>query len=103
MRVAQVFPGAALTNLVGAMATLSGEACTMTETVIDTIAGRFTDGLEEKIHTLVAFTVLRAQCPSGQIWIEGLGLPAGRVLISGRATFIAPNGERTYASVGLGR
>jgi hypothetical protein len=65
----------------------------MTGTVIDTIAGRFTDGLEEKIHTLVAFTVLRAQCPSGQIWIEGLGLPAGRVLISGRATFIAPMGS----------
>ena len=103
LRIAQVYPGREVTNFVGAMATLGGEACPITGTVIDTLAGRFSDGLELKAHMVSAFVVLRAQCQSGQIWIEALGLPAGQVLMSGRATSIAANAARSYTAVGLGR
>jgi hypothetical protein len=103
MRIGQVATAPNITSLVGSMATLDAEACPMTGSVIDALNGSYQDGLETKSHQISAYVVLRAQCPNRQIWIEGFGLPAGRVLISGRATIIDAAGKRSYSAVGLGR
>ncbi|WP_156647862.1 hypothetical protein [Methylobacterium sp. Leaf87] len=103
LRVGQVSVTPNLTSLVGSMATLEGEACPLTGSVLDTLNGTYIDGLDTKSQQISAYVVIRAQCPNRQIWIEGFGLPKGRVLISGRATSIEANGSRTYLAVGLGR
>ena len=103
MRIGQVTAVPNLTSLVGSMATLDGEACPLNGSVVDALTGTFLDGLETKAQQISAYVVIRAQCANRQVWIEGFGLPSGRVLISGRATMIATNGARSYFAVGIGR
>jgi hypothetical protein len=103
MRIGQVVRGEGLTNVVGSIATLQAEACPLTGTVVDSLTGQFIDGIETKMQQISAYVVLRAQCPTRQIWIEGFGMPNGRVLIPGRATVIGSKGDREFHAVGLGR
>lgn len=103
MRIGQAFAGKGVTTFIGALATLSGEVCPVTGTVVDRMQGQYVDGLEQKTLAISAFVVVRAQCASGQLWIEALGLPSGKVLMSGRATSMPTGGQQTYLSVGIGR
>ena len=103
MRVGKAFSGKGITTFMGGLATLSGEACPMTGTVVDGLAGQFSNGPEQRMLNISAFVVIRVQCVNSELWIEALGLPAGKVLMSGRATAIPKEGAQQYLPIGLGR
>ena len=103
LNIVQVSPGAGQTSFIGAIATQGGEACTLSGTVLDTLAGQYAEGPETREITISAYVIVRAQCAKGQIWIESFGFPSGKILLSGRATFIPAEGPRSYAPVALGR
>ncbi|MEN3952053.1 hypothetical protein [Iodidimonas sp. SYSU 1G8] len=103
MRIVEVFPGKGTTNLVGAMALMSGVVCPMTGSVSDTMTGEVVDGLEKRIVTTSAFVTLKAQCPDRQLWVEAFGLPSGPYLMNGRATQIDKADRRSFGAVALGR
>jgi hypothetical protein len=103
MNVAQASGNNGLTTFMGALATLDKEACSTVGTVIDSAKLQYQDGPATKTLSVSAYVIMRVQCKNSQIWIEAFGLPAGKVLMSGRATLIDLSGKRSYAPVALGR
>jgi len=97
----QTQPG--LTSFIGAIGTPSGEGCPITGTVVDSLNGQFAEGIEVRTLAIVSYVVARATCPQDQLWVEAFGLPNGKVLMSGRATFVSPDGKRRYAAIAFGR
>lgn len=103
MNIVQASGAGGLTNLVGAFATQDGEACPLTGTVFDLVNAQYEEGPTVKTIGISAYVLARAQCQKGQLWIEAFGLPTGKVLMSGRITFIPNEGQRSYVPVALGR
>ena len=103
MRVLQAQSAEGITNFSGALGTAGGDACTITGTVVDNFGGQYVDGTDAKTVSIAAYVVARALCDQGQIWIEAFGLPSGKALMSGRATFIAADGRRSFVPIALGR
>lgn len=103
MNIAQASGGSGITTFMGALATLDKEACSTFGTVIDAADASYQDGPTSKTISMSAYVIMRVQCKNSQIWIEAFGLPAGKVLMTGRATIIDANGQRKYAPVALGR
>lgn len=103
LNVVQVSPGAGVTSFIGAISKLDGEACTLNGTVLDALAGQYAAGPETREIAISAYVIIRAQCSKGQVWIEAFGFPSGKILLSGRASFIPAEGARSYAPVALGR
>ena len=103
MNIAQASGGDGITTFMGAIATLDKEACSTFGTVIDAADAHYQDGPTYKTISMSAYVIMRVQCKNSQIWIEAFGLPAGKVLMTGRATIIDANGQRKYAPVALGR
>lgn len=94
---------AGLTNFIGAIGTPAGDGCSITGTVVDNLNGQFAEGIEVRTAAILSYVIAHASCPREQLWLEAFGLPTGKILMSGRATFIAPDGARRYAAVALGR
>jgi hypothetical protein len=92
-----------LTNFIGAIGTPTGDGCSITGTVVDNLNGQFAEGIEVRTAAILSYVIAHASCPREQLWLEAFGLPTGKILMSGRATFIAPDGARRYAAVALGR
>lgn len=101
VQVTQQNPG--LTNFVGAIGTPSGEGCAVNGTVVDSLNGQFAEGIEVRTLAILSYVIAKANCAQEQLWLETFGLPSGKVLLSGRATFVATDGKRRYAPIALGR
>lgn len=92
-----------LTNFIGALGTIGGEGCPITGTVVNSLNGQFAEGIEVRTLAILSYVVARANCQQEQVWLEAFGLPSGKVLMSGRVTFVAGDGKRRYLAVALGR
>ncbi len=97
----QTQPG--LTSFIGAIGTPSGEGCPLTGTVVDNLNGQFSEGIEVRNLAILSYVVAQAACAKDQLWVEAFGLPGGKVLMSGRATFVSADGKRRYAAIAFGR
>jgi hypothetical protein len=103
MNIAQASGNAGITTFMGGIATLDNEACAVVGTVLDNAEARYEEGPAAKALSISAYVMMRAQCKNSQIWIEAFGLPAGKVLMSGRATILGSDGKRSYAPIAFGR
>jgi hypothetical protein len=103
MKVFQAQTLNGVTSFAGALATAYGEACTFSGNVLDTFTGQFADDQNIKTVNVSAYVIIKGLCDNGQVWIEAFGLPSGKALMSGRATFINMQGNRNYVPVALGR
>jgi hypothetical protein len=101
VQASQTQPG--LTSFIGAIGTPSGEGCPLTGTVVDNLSGRFSEGIEVRSLAIISYVVAQAACAKDQLWVEAFGLPNGKVLMSGRATFVSADGKRRYAAIAFGR
>jgi|GEM_PF-6374353 len=103
MNIAQASGSDGITTFMGGIATLDKEVCSTFGTVIDAAEAHYQDGPTTKNINMSAYVIMRVQCKQSQIWIEAFGLPAGKVLMSGRATILDVSGQRKYAPVAFGR
>jgi hypothetical protein len=103
MTIETVAPFAGGLQIYGRVAADNGETCPMTGTVYDEFSGQVREGLDIRTVTMSTLVRMRVQCRASELWIEAFGLPGGPVLMSGRGTVIAGDGQRVHHPVQLGR
>ena len=82
---------------------LAGADCKGTGFAARTLGGVFPAGGEVNMVGVADYVRFTTQCPSGQIWVEALGVAGKPVQWVGRAVLIDAAGARSFESVVLTR